>query len=311
MKVAIVGCGAVGSSAAYAIVMSGVASEVALIDLNEKLARAQAEDILHATPFVRPVRIVAGGYAQLAGADAVVLCCGVGQRPGETRLELLARNTAVFEAVIPHVIANAPDAILIVATNPVDIMTSIVRELSGLPAGRVFGTGTVLDTARFRTLLAEHIGVAVQSVHAYVLGEHGDSEVLVWSSASVGGLPVDEFATQMERPITPEVRLKIDEDVRRAAYRIIDGKGATNYGIGAGIAYIVRVIRDDAHAVLTVSAPSPASEHLEAACLSLPRVVGAAGIIKTVHPELAADEQHAIEQSARILREATGALQRK
>jgi len=311
MKVGIIGCGAVGSSAAYAIVMSGVASEVALIDLNEKLARAQAEDILHATPFVRPVRIVAGGYAQLAGADAVVLCCGVGQRPGETRLELLARNTAVFEAVIPHVIANAPDAILIVATNPVDIMTSIVRELSGLPAGRVFGTGTVLDTARFRTLLAEHIGVAVQSVHAYVLGEHGDSEVLVWSSASVGGLPVDEFATQMERPITPEVRRKIDEDVRRAAYRIIDGKGATNYGIGAGIAYIVRVIRDDAHAVLTVSAPSPASEHLEAACLSLPRVVGAAGIIKTVHPELAADEQHAIEQSARILREATGALQRK
>jgi len=311
MKVGIIGCGAVGSSAAYAIVMSGVASEVALIDLNEKLARAQAEDILHATPFVRPVRIVAGGYAQLAGADAVVLCCGVGQRPGETRLELLARNTAVFEAVIPHVIANAPDAILIVATNPVDIMTSIVRELSGLPAGRVFGTGTVLDTARFRTLLAEYIGVAVQSVHAYVLGEHGDSEVLVWSSASVGGLPVDEFATQMERPITPEVRRKIDEDVRRAAYRIIDGKGATNYGIGAGIAYIVRVIRDDAHAVLTVSAPSPASEHLEAACLSLPRVVGAAGIIKTVHPELAADEQHAIEQSARILREATGALQRK
>ena len=311
MKIGIIGCGAVGSSAAYAIVMSGAASEIVMIDLNEKLASAQAEDILHATPFARPVRIVAGGYSQLAGADAVVLCCGVGQRPGETRLELLARNTAVFSIVVPQVVAHASGAILIVATNPVDIMTGIVCDLSGLPAGRVFGTGTILDTARFRTLLAEHIGVAVQSVHAYVLGEHGDSEVLVWSSASVGGLPVDEFATQMERPITPEVRRKIDEDVRRAAYRIIDGKGATNYGIGAGIAYIVRVIRDDAHAVLTVSAPSPASEHLEAACLSLPRVVGAAGIIKTVHPELAADEQHAIEQSARILREATGALQRK
>jgi len=311
MKVGIIGCGAVASSAAYAIVMSGVASEVAMIDINEKLARAQAEDILHATPFVRPVRIVAGGYPELVGADAVVLCCGVGQRPEETRLELLARNTAVFSTVVPQVVAHARKAILIVATNPVDILTSIVSELSGLPEGRVFGTGTVLDTARFRTLLAEHIGVAVQSVHAYVLGEHGDSEVLVWSGVTVGGLPVNEFASQMERPITAETRRKIDEDVRRAAYRIIEGKGATNYGIGAGIAHIVRVVRDDARAVLTVSAPSPASEHLEAACLSLPRVVGARGIIKTVHPALTDDEQQAIKQSARILREATGALQRK
>ena len=308
MKVGIIGCGAVGSSAAYAIVMSGVASEVTMIDINEKLARAQAEDILHATPFVRPVRIAAGGYSQLAGADAAVLCCGVGQRPGESRLELLARNATVFSTVVQQVVAHAPEAILIVATNPVDIMTGIVSELSGFPAGRVFGTGTVLDTARFRTLLAEHLGVAVQSVHAYVLGEHGDSEVLIWSSATVGGLPVDDFAAQMERPITPELKQRIDEDVRRAAYRIIEGKGATNYGIGAGIAHIVRVIRDDARAVLTVSAPSTASEHLEAACLSLPRVVGANGIIKTVHPSLAADEQKAIEQSARILREATGAL---
>jgi len=309
MKVGIIGCGAVGSSAAYAIVMSGVASEVAMVDINEKLARAQAEDILHATPFVRPVRIVAGGYSQLGGADAVVLCCGVGQRPGETRLELLARNTAVFSAVVPQVVAHAPGAILIVATNPVDIMTGIVSNLSGLAAGRVFGTGTVLDTARFRTLLAEHIGVAVQSVHAYVLGEHGDSEVLVWSSVTVGGLPVDKFAAQMQRPITPDVKGRIDDDVRRAAYRIIDGKGATNYGIGAGIAHIVRIVRDDARAVLTVSAPSLDSEHLEAACLSLPRVVGANGILKTVHPALTVDEQHAIEKSARILREATGALQ--
>ena len=236
MKVGIVGSGAVGSSAAYAMVMSGAASEVVLVDLNEKLAQAQAEDILDATPFATPVRISAGGYPQLAGAEAVVLSCGVGQRPGEPRLELLARNASVFKQVVVQVVEHAPNAILIVASNPVDIMTDIVCRLSALPAGRVFGTGTILDTARFRTMLGEHLGIAPQSVHAYVLGEHGDSEVLIWSSIAVGGVPVNEFAAQMGRPLTPEVKCHMDDGVRRAAFRIIEGKGTTNYGIGAGIA---------------------------------------------------------------------------
>lgn len=308
MKIGIIGSGAVGSSAAYAVVMSGAASEVVLVDLNEKMARAQAEDILHAVPFVRPIRISAGDYALLKGAHIVVLCCGVGQRPGETRLDLLSRNSAVFSQVIARVMASTPKALLIVATNPVDIMTAVTCRLSGLPAGRVFGTGTILDTARFRTLLAEHVGVAAQSVHANVLGEHGDSEVLIWSSASVGGLPIAEFAAQMGRPITAEAKARIDDDVRRAAYRIIEGKGATYYGIGAGIAHLVRVIRDDARAVLTVSAPSPESEHFSASCLSLPRVVGAAGIIQTVHPALTEEEHQAIEQSARVLAVAAGKI---
>jgi len=311
MKIGVIGCGHVGSSAAYAVVMSGAASEVVMIDIDEKMARAQAEDILHATAFASHMRIAAGGYPQLAGAQVVVLCCGVGQRPGETRLELLERNAAVFREVVPQIITHAPEAILVVATNPVDIMADVVHELSGLPPGRVFGTGTVLDTARFRTLLAEYIGVAVQSVHADVLGEHGDSEVLIWSSATVGGWPVEEFAAQMGRPITATVKRQIDEDVRRAAYHIIEGKGATWHGIGAGIAHIVRVIRDDAHAVLTISAPAPASEQLKAACLSLPRVVGAEGILKTVHPSLTADEHQALQQSAQILREATRTLRKK
>lgn len=309
MKIGIVGSGAVGSSAAYAIVMSGAASEVVLVDLNEKLARAQAEDILHATPFVRPVRVVgAGDYALLKGADIVVLCCGVSQRPGETRLELLSRNSQVFSQVIARVMEHAPEALLVVATNPVDIMTTVACRLSGLPAGRVFGTGTILDTARFRTLLAEHAGVAAQSVHAYVLGEHGDSEVLIWSSAHIGGLPVEAFCAQMGRPLTPEAKARIDDAVRRAAYRIIEGKGATYYGIGAGISHLVRVIRDDARAVLTVSAPLPESAHFSASCLSLPRVVGAAGVLQTVHPRLTAEEQQAIEHSARVLAEATAKI---
>ena len=237
------------------MVMSGAASEVVLVDLNEKLARAQAEDILDATPFATPVRISAGGYSQLAEAEAVVLACGVGQRPGETRLELLARNATVFKQVVVQVVEHAPKAILIVATNPVDIMTDVTCRLSALPAGRVFGTGTILDTARFRNMLGEHVGVAPQSIHAYVLGEHGDSEVLVWSSIAVGGVPVKEFAAQIGRPLTPEVKFRLDDGVRQAAYRIIDGKGATNYGIGAGIASIVRAIRDNSRTVMTLSAP--------------------------------------------------------
>lgn len=309
MKIGIVGSGAVGSSAAYAIVMSGAASEVVLVDLNAALARAQAEDILHATPFARSARVSAGDYPLLKGADAVVLCCGVGQRPGETRLELLARNTHVFRQVITRVVEQAPEALLIVATNPVDIMTAVTARLSGLPPGRVFGTGTILDTARFRTLLADHAGVASQSVHAQVLGEHGDSEVLIWSSAHIGGQPVETFAAQMGRPLTPEAKRAIDEAVRRAAYRIIEGKGATNYGIGGGIAHLVRVIRDDARAVLTVSAPLPEDGPFGGSCLSLPRVVGAGGVLQTIEPLLAEEEREAIERSVRVLAEAAARIE--
>ncbi len=225
MKVGIVGSGAVGSSAAYAMVMSGAASEVVLLDVNEKLARAQAEDILNATPFAATVRISAGGYRQLAGAKAVVLACGVGQRPGESRLELLSRNVAIFQQVVAQVVEHAPHAVLIVASNPVDIMTDVVCRLSALPAGQVLGTGTILDTARFRTMLGEYLGVAPQSVHAYVLGEHGDSEVFVWSSIAVGGRARRRIRRANRPSPTPAVQARIDEGVRRAPIASSRAKG--------------------------------------------------------------------------------------
>lgn len=303
MKVGIIGCGFVGSTSAYAMLLQGAASEIVLVDVNQDLAKAQAEDILHATPFARPTRVRAGDYRDLAGAGAVVLACGVGQKPGETRLQLLERNLKVFEAVTPQVTRHAPEAVLLVASNPVDVMTHIVTKLAGGQPGRVFGSGTILDTARFRSLLGEHLGVAPHSVHAYVLGEHGDSEVLVWSSAHVSGVRLSHFAQQTKKEVTPEAMAKIDERVRRAADRIIAGKKATYFGIGAAVSRLVLALRGNEHAVLTVSTWDPGFPQLNGVSLSLPRVVGSHGIVATLWPELSEEESAALRGSADILRD--------
>ncbi|MBI5582184.1 MAG: L-lactate dehydrogenase [Deltaproteobacteria bacterium] len=308
MKIGIVGSGFVGSTAAYAMALAGSASEIVLNDLRPELARAQAEDILHATPFAKPVHIAAGDYPQLKGADLVVLACGVGQRPDETRLQLLGRNAEVFKKVIPRVLETAPEAILLVASNPVDVITQIVTRISGLPFGRVIGSGTILDTARFRSLLGEYLEVASVSVHAYVLGEHGDSEVLVWSSADVGGVPVGDFAEQTGRAIDGTIKSRIDDGVRRAAYRIIAGKGSTYYGIGAGLAKIVQAVRDDERRALTVSSLTGEVEGVTDIALSMPRLIGRKGVLIELCPSLSAAEHEALGRSARILKEAAEEL---
>lgn len=308
MKVGIVGAGNVGATAAFAMVTTGAASEIVLVDLNAALAHAQAQDILHATPLSRPARVRAGVYADLKGAQVVVLSAGVGQRPGETRLELLGRNAKVFGAIIPAVLEAAPEAILLIASNPLDVMTEIAVKISRLPPGRVFGSGTILDSARFRALLGEHLDIAPTSVHAYVLGEHGDSEVLWWSGASAAGLSVADMAAQRGRPLDGSARRRIDAAVRGAAEAIIGGKGATWFGIGGGLARIVQAIRSDEHALLSVSAPTTGIPGLEGVTFSLPRVVGARGIVATLTPALDDDERAALLASAGILKEAAAGL---
>jgi len=308
MKVGIVGCGFVGSSGAYAMALKGTVSEIVLVDLNKKLAQGQAEDILHATPFSHPVRVMAGDYPVLADAGVVILACGVGQRPGETRLQLLERNAEVFKKVIPQVLQYAPEALLLVVSNPVDVITQVVTKLSGINPAKVIGSGTILDTARFRALLGEHLGVAPVSVHAYVLGEHGDSEVLVWSSAKVGGVSIQDYARQMGVSLTKEKKSQIDDGVRHAAYRIIENKGATYYGIGAGIAQLVQAIRDDERRVLTVSSLTTDVEGIKGICLSLPRAVGLKGVLTELEPGLSSEEHLMLEKSAEILKEAVVSL---
>jgi L-lactate dehydrogenase len=304
MKVGVVGVGMVGSAAANALVLRGAASEVVLIDQNQKRAIAEAEDILHATPFAHITRVSAGHYPDLAGAGAVIVAAGVSQRPGETRLDLLERNAAVFQDVIPQILAVAPEAILVIATNPVDVMTQVATRVSGLAPERVIGSGTILDTARFRALLGAHLEISPKSVHAYVLGEHGDSEVLCWSVADVGGIALDKLARQIGRPLDDEVKARIDRGVRRAAYRIIEGKGATWYGIASGLTRIVQSIGGDENSALTVSMLTEDVEGVGPITLSLPRIVGRAGVVRTFLPTLDAAERALLRRSAATIEEA-------
>lgn len=301
MKIGIVGTGMVGSAAGYAMALMGVGTEIVLVDASHALALAQAQDISHATPFASTIGVHAGEYADLDGAAVVIIAAGVSQKPGEDRLALLERNVAVFRSVISGVMKAAPEAILLIATNPLDVMTFAAQRISGLPPERVIGSGTILDTARLRSLLGDHLGIAPSSVHAYVLGEHGDSEVAVWSSAMAGSVPIVSFAQQIGRPLDEATRVRIAEEVRRAAYTIIEGKGATWYGIGAGLACIVRAIIDDERAVLSVCQVSDEIEGVRDIALSLPRIVGREGIIATLMPDLDQAERAALKHSAEVI----------
>lgn len=303
MKVGIVGAGMVGSSAGYALAMMGIASDIVFVDKNAALAIAQAEDISHAVPFVSATTVTAGDYDALAGTRVVIIAAGVSQKPGESRLELLERNAGVFREVVAEVLRASPNAILLIASNPVDIMTQIATRLSGLPPQRVIGSGTILDTARFRSLVGRHLGIAPQSVHAYVLGEHGDSEVLAWSNARAGSVALRSFAEQVGKPLTEDERRAIDDGVRNAAYKIINGKGSTYYGIGAGLARIVKAIAQDQRDVLSVSIVTPRVADVEDVALSVPRIIGATGVSADLFPDLDDEEYAALHRSAALLKE--------
>ncbi|MEJ2718359.1 MAG: L-lactate dehydrogenase, partial [Deltaproteobacteria bacterium] len=252
-----------------------------------------------------------GDYSDLRGSRAVVLSAGVGQKPGETRLELLRRNAQVFEEVVPSVLENTSHAILVVATNPVDVMTHIDASFAsrrGLPEAKVIGTGTTLDTARFRALLGECLGVDPRHVHAHVIGEHGDSEVLTWSLATVGGMHLDEFCSRHRIDFDEGVRQRIDDRVRNAAYSIIEGKGATYYGIGSAVARITDVVLHDQRSILTVSTPTPHVAGVSNVSVSLPRLVGGEGVLATFPLPLDEQEEVDLTASARLVRKTVDEL---
>ncbi len=319
MKIGVVGSGFVGATSAYALVMRGIGREVVLVDKDVNRARAEADDIFHAVPFAHPLQVRAGDYADLEGSRLVIVAAGVSQKPGETRLDLLKRNAAVFQDVVPQVLRFAPEAVLLVVSNPVDIMTHLAAHFArqcGVPSNRVIGSGTTLDTARFRTLLSNHFGVDPNHVHGYVVGEHGDSEVLTWSLVTIGTTPLERFqllgdstSYPPERfSLDPAAKEEIDQRVRKAAYSIIAGKGSTYYGIGSAVSYIANVVLRDQRAILTVSTPIQNVDGVANVSLSLPQVVGGGGVLATLYPPLDEEERSALRKSARIIRDAIDEL---
>ncbi|MFO1204395.1 MAG: L-lactate dehydrogenase [Burkholderiales bacterium] len=276
-KVGLIGTGMVGASFAYSLMQSGLASELVLIDKDEARAQGEAMDLQHGLPFVRPMRIRAGGYDLLAGCVVVVICAGANQRPGETRLDLLQKNAGVFRNIIPRVVAACPEAIIVIATNPVDILTYISAEIAGLPFGHVIGSGTTLDTARFRFNLGDHFDVDPRSVHAWIVAEHGDSAVPVWSLANIGGIPLAEFHAPNGRSLDAAQRQRIFEQTRDAGYAIIQRKQSTYYAIGMALLSIVVTIIRDQRTVMPVSLPLTGQYGVSGMALSLPAVVGRSG----------------------------------
>ncbi len=308
IRVVIIGSGNVGSTCAYALLLRGLVSEIVLINKTRELAKGEAMDLNHGMLFARPARVWAGDFDDCEGADIVVVTAGVAQCPGETRMDLLKRNAAIFEEYLPKVVQYARDAVLIVVTNPVDVLTHVARQVSGLPASRVIGSGTVLDTARFRYLLSRHFHVEPRSIHAFIIGEHGDSQVAVWSSANIAGIRLDDYGRLNGGALTDEKKGEIAHKTRSAAYEIISRKGATYYAIASGVVRIIDTIVRDENSVLTVSSQVQGTYGLNDVCLSLPSVVNRQGIAHMLELPLNLEEQHALESSAKTIREAIVSL---
>jgi L-lactate dehydrogenase len=309
-KVGLVGTGLVGSSFAYGLMIRGIATELILVDAQREKAIGEMMDFNHGLSFTRPMKISAGGFEELSGAHVVVIAAGASQKPGETRLDLLARNTRIFQSIVPQVVRHNPGGIILIATNPVDILTYVSLRESHLPPARVIGSGTILDTSRFRFLLGQYYGVDSRSVHAYIIGEHGDSEIPLWSLANIGGVRLQEFAPLKNRAYNQEEMNQLFVEVRDAAYEIIKRKGATYYAIGLGLLSIVEAILGDFRAVLSVSTLMTGHYGVSDMCLSLPCVVGENGIEEILTLNLSGTEEDGFRASAEKLKSTLASLNR-
>ena len=308
-KAAVIGCGFVGSSTAFAMMHTGVFSELVLIDVNQDKAQGEAMDLSHGLPFARPMKIYAGDYSDLRECALIVITDGAPQKPDETRLDLVHKNVGIFRSIIPEIVKYNKEAVLLVVSNPVDILTYAAQKLSGLPSRQVLGSGTVLDTARLKYLVGEHLGVDSRSVHAFIIGEHGDSELAVWSGANVSGVDLDHFCELCGHTRHRENMERIYTDVRDSAYEIIEKKGATYYGIAAAVARIAQCIVRDEHSVLPVSTNLHGLYGVGDLCMSVPTVVGRRGAEKVLEIEMNDEERAEFRRSAATLEEVARTLQ--
>ena len=303
MKVSIIGLGSVGSAVATAVANTGLVHEVVLFDRDGVRARAAAEDLGHAAAFSYDIKITAvNNYRGIRGSEIVIIAAGANQKPGQTRTDLLRANADVINDIVPRVMANvdAKNVKLIIVTNPLDVMVMLAQKISKLPSSRVIGTGTMLDSARLRTILARQLSVSTQSINAYVLGEHGDSSMINWSSASIGGIDLNSFCRQTKISLPQTTRNTIEHRVHNAAYEIIRGRGATWDGIAGAVADLVRCIVNDERRIVTVSTVDGVGTR--ALAMSLPRIVGRCGVVATLSPKMTAPETTALRRSGKIIR---------
>ena len=308
-KVAIVGCGFVGSATAFALMQSELFTEMVLIDVDRDRAEGEALDIAHGMPFAGPMNIYAGDYDDAADAAIIIVTAGANQQPGETRLDLVHKNVRIFKSIIPELAQRDYQGILLVVSNPVDILTHVALKLSGMPENRVIGSGTVLDTARFKYILGEHLGVDPRNVHARIIGEHGDSELAVWSGANVSGISLDHFCELRGYYEHDKADEWLQREVRDSAYEIIRRKGATYYGVAMAVERIVRAIVRDEHSVLPVSNLLQGQYGIDGLCMSIPAVVGRNGVEDTLEIPLSPAEREALRDSAATLRGVVDSLE--
>jgi L-lactate dehydrogenase len=305
-KVSIIGCGNVGMRYAYAMIIKGYARELVLVDYNAEKAQGEAIDLSHGAPYVSPVEIVAGDYPETAGSDLVVIAAGKNQKPGQTRIDLVKSNVEVLESIVPEVVKYSPEAIILVATNPVDILSYITYKISGKPKGTVIGSGTVLDSARLRYQIGERCVVDSRNVHAYILGEHGDSEFPAWSGAMIGGTPFKEYCAVCQNICEKQhddVLNDIFVSVRDSAYEIIKKKGETSYGIGLSLARISKAVLNNENSILPVSSLVEDVYGVKDVYLSMPAIVNGSGVKKVLKMELADVEIAEFQKSAAAMRE--------
>ena len=307
-KVAIIGCGFVGSSTAFALMESGLFSEIVLIDVDHSRAEGEAMDISHGIPFVKPMKIYAGDYDDIVDASIIIITAGTAQKPGETRLQLVQKNVSIFKSIIPEISRRKCEGVLLIVSNPVDILTYVAQKLSGFPVNRVIGSGTVLDTARLKSMLSEHLDIDSRTVHAFIIGEHGDSELAAWSSAAVSGVPLSKFCEMRGHFNHDESERHIQEMVKNSAYEIIERKKATYYGVAMAVRRICEAIARDEKSILSVSSLMQGQYGLKDICLSMPTIVGADGVEEKVPISLDEDEITKLMASAEALKEIASAL---
>jgi len=302
-KVAVIGCGFVGATSAFSLIQTGLFSEMVLIDANAKKAEGEAMDLSHGSAYLTPMNIYAGTYDDIVDAGIIVITAGANQKPDETRLDLVKKNVQIFKSIIPEIKKRNCEGILLIVSNPVDILTEVALKLSGFPSNRVIGSGTVLDTARLKYVLGKHLQVDPRDVHAYIIGEHGDSELVVWSGAQVAGIHINHFCELRGHFNHEEAMERLAQEVRDSAYEIIERKGATYYGVAVAVKRIATAIVKDEHAVLPVSSLMQGEFGLNDLCLSIPTVIGQNGVEKVVDIYLNNDENDKLQSSARALKE--------